>query len=158
MIYVLVYVFVTFLYVPMYMDVNTTMSYVIKLHYAVWVLFHYGYVVMLLCYHGIMLSWCYDVMWVGNQKDDHCKYHNELCYKAPLCGMRVMLLCYHVVMLLSCYDVMWIGTQQHDHCKYHNELWYKAPLCGMLSCCHDVLLLSRYFIINIVSRWIYKSP
>ena len=28
-----------------------------------------------------------------------CKYHNELCYKAPLCGMGVMLLCYHVVTL-----------------------------------------------------------
>jgi len=28
-----------------------------------------------------------------------CKYCNELCYKAPLCGMGVMLLRYHVVML-----------------------------------------------------------
>ena len=36
------------------------------------------------------------------------KYRNELCYKAPLCGMGVMLLCYHVVILSWCYDVIWI--------------------------------------------------
>jgi len=62
------YIFLAiFLYVHVYMDVNTTMSYVIKLHYAIWVLCHYDYVVMLLCYHVVMLSWCYDVMWVGTQ-------------------------------------------------------------------------------------------
>ncbi len=57
LIYVLVYIFVViFLYVHMYMDVNNAMSYVIKLHYAVWVLCYYDYVVMLLCYHVVMLS------------------------------------------------------------------------------------------------------
>ena len=37
------------------------------------------------------------------------------------------------------------------HCKYCNELCYKAPICDMvfiLSCCHDVLLLSGSFIVN----------
>ena len=55
--YVLVSIFmVIFLYVPMYMDVNIMTSCVIKLHYAVWVSCHYGYVIMLLCYHVVMLS------------------------------------------------------------------------------------------------------
>jgi len=35
-----------------------------------------------------------------------CKYRNELCYKAPLCGMGVMLLCYPVVILSRCYYVI----------------------------------------------------
>ena len=55
--YVLVFIFmVMLLYIPMCMDVNTVTSYVIKLHYAVRVSCHYGYVVMLLCYHVVMLS------------------------------------------------------------------------------------------------------
>jgi len=50
---------VMFLYVHMCMDVNTAMSYVIKLHYAVWVLCHYDYLscyyaIMCLCYHDVM--------------------------------------------------------------------------------------------------------
>jgi len=62
------YIFlVILLYVHMYMDVNTAMSYAIKFHYVVWVLCHYYYVVMLLCYDAVKLSWCYDVMWVGTQ-------------------------------------------------------------------------------------------
>jgi len=88
---------VMFLYEHMYMDVNTAMRYVTNLHYAVWVSSYYDYVVMLLCYHVVMLSWCYDVMWIGTQQDDHCKYRNELCYKAPLC---IILLWCHVIMLL----------------------------------------------------------
>jgi len=41
----------------------------------------------------------------------HCKYHNELCYKALISGMVVMLVCFQ-------WDV---------HCKYCNEPSYKAP-------------------------------
>jgi len=48
--------FAILLYVHMYMDINTTMSYVIKLHYVVWVSCHYDNVVMLLCYHDVMMS------------------------------------------------------------------------------------------------------
>lgn len=111
--YVLISIFmVTFLYVPMCMDVNTVTSCVIKLQYVVWVSCHYGYVIMLSCYHVVMLSWCY--------------------------------------------DVIWIGTHQDDQCKYHNELWYKALLSGMLSCCHDVLLLSQCFIVNTTSSCVIK--
>jgi len=66
--YVLVSIFMVMLfYVPMCMDVNTVTSYVIKLHYVVWVSCHYGYVIILLCYHVVMLSWCYDDIWVGTQ-------------------------------------------------------------------------------------------
>ena len=79
----------------MCMDVNTAMSYVIKIQYVVWVSCYYDYVVILLCYNVVTLSCCYDVMWVGTQQDDHCKYRNELCYKAPLCGM-----------LSGCHDVL----------------------------------------------------
>ena len=32
---------------------------------------------------------------------DYCKYCNELCYKAPLCGMVVIWSCFHDVFLLS---------------------------------------------------------
>jgi len=37
------------------------------------------------------------------------------------------------------------------YCEYRNELCYKAPICSMVviwSCCHDVLLVSRSFIVN----------
>lgn len=45
--YVLVSIFMLMLlYVPMCMDVNTTMNYVIKLHYVVWVSCHDDYVIM----------------------------------------------------------------------------------------------------------------
>jgi len=89
--------------VHMYMDANTAMRYVIKLHYAVWVLCHYGllscyYAIMWLCYHDVMMS----------------------CVLA-LSGMVI------VNTAMRC---------------------YKAPLCGMLSCCHDVFLLSKSFIVN----------
>ena len=36
-------------------------------------------------------------------------------------------------------------------CKYRHELSYKSPISGIiiiLSCCHDILLLSKFFIIN----------
>jgi len=46
-----------------------------------------GCVIMMLC-----------VTWTGTQRDEHCKYHNELCYKAPLCGM---LSGCHYVLILS---------------------------------------------------------
>jgi len=39
-------------------------------------------------------------------------------------------------------------------CKYHHELSFKATISSMviiLSCCHDVLLLSRSFIVNIAT-------
>lgn len=53
LVYVLAYVLVSIfmvmlLYELMCMDVNIVMSYVIKLHYGVWVSCHYGYVIMLL--------------------------------------------------------------------------------------------------------------
>ena len=56
LVYVLVCLLMMFLYVHMYMDVNAAMSYVINLHYVVWVLCHYAYVVRLLCYHDVMMS------------------------------------------------------------------------------------------------------
>ena len=37
------------------------------------------------------------------------------------------------------------------YCKYYNELCYKAPVCGIIviwSCCHDVLLVRKSFIVN----------
>ena len=40
-------------------------------------------------------------------------------------------------------------------CKYHHELSYKDPIRGMviiLSCCHDVLLLSKLFIVSTAMR------
>ena len=49
---VLVYVLMMLVYVHMYMDVNTTTSYVIKLHYVVC----YYDVVSLCCYVGLLLS------------------------------------------------------------------------------------------------------
>jgi len=51
---------------------------------------------------------------------------------------------------------MWFGTQHDDHCKYRNELCYKSPLCGMLSCSHDVFLLSISFIVNISTSCVIK--
>ena len=45
------------------------------------------------------------------------------------------------------------------YCKYHNELCYKAPVCGMIviwSCCHDVFLLSRSFIVNTATSYFIK--
>ncbi len=66
-------------YVHMYMDVSTTMSYVIKLN------MQYGchaiMIVMLLCCHVVMLLCCHVVM--------------------LSCNYVIMLLCYHVVMM-SC--------------------------------------------------------
>jgi len=50
------------LYAHLCMDVNTVTSYVIKLHYAVWMSCQYGYVIMLLSYHVVMLSRCCDVI------------------------------------------------------------------------------------------------
>ena len=38
----------------------------------------------------------------------YCKYHNEMCYKAPVRSMFVM---FSIV----------------GHCRYCNELYYKAP-------------------------------
>jgi len=55
--YVLLFVFMVMLiYIPMCIDVNTITSCVAKFHYAIWVSCHYGYVIMLLCYHVVMLS------------------------------------------------------------------------------------------------------
>jgi len=46
LVYVLMYALMMLVYVHMYMDVNTAMSYVIKLHYAV-------------CCYDVMLLCCY---------------------------------------------------------------------------------------------------
>jgi len=51
LLYALVYVLLMLVYVHMYMDVNTAMSYVINLHYAV-----FCYDVMLLCCYVGSLS------------------------------------------------------------------------------------------------------
>ena len=40
--------------------------------------------------------------------------------------------------------------------KYHNELCYKDPVCGKLSWCHEVLILSRSFIVNIAMSNVIK--
>ena len=67
----LVHVLAMFGIVHMYMDVNTTRRYVIKIQWVVWVSCHYDFIlVMLLC-------------WFVSQQDDHCKYCNELSYKTP---------------------------------------------------------------------------
>lgn len=60
LVYDVVYVLMMLVYVHMYIDVNSTMSYVIKLHYAI-------------C--------CYDVMllcWFFFQQGDNGKYNIEL--------------------------------------------------------------------------------
>lgn len=55
--YVLVSIcMVALLCVPMCINVNTKTSCVIKLHCAVRVSCNYGYVIMWLCYHDIMMS------------------------------------------------------------------------------------------------------
>jgi len=44
-------------------------------------------------------------------------------------------------------------------CKYHHEVRYKAPISGMVfifSCCHDVFLLSRFFIVNTAMSYVIK--
>ena len=54
--YVLVYiVLMMFLYVHSSMDINIVTSYVIKLHYAVWVSCYYHYVIMISCGYVIMI-------------------------------------------------------------------------------------------------------
>jgi len=52
-----------------------------------------------------------------------------------------------------CFVDVWIFVYIYVYgCQYHCELIYKAPISDMVvifSCCHDVLLLSRIFIVNI---------
>jgi len=48
------YILMMLLYVHPCMDVNTVTSYVIRLHYAVWVLCYYA--ITWLCYHDVMMS------------------------------------------------------------------------------------------------------
>ena len=104
-----------------------------------------------------------------------CKYHNELCYKAPLYGMGVMLLCYHVVMSSWCYDVIWfflskmiivnivmrcviklhyvvrchvimmLCLEQIFHCEYCIELGYKAPwaICLLSAGCWGICVIKH---------------
>jgi len=45
------------------------------------------------------------------------------------------------------------------YCKYHNDMCYKDAIRGMVviwSCCHDVFLLSRSFIINTTTTCLIK--
>jgi len=45
------------------------------------------------------------------------------------------------------------------HWKYCNDFCYKAPICDMVfiwACYHDVLLLSRSFIVNNATLYVIK--
>lgn len=48
------------------------------------------------------------------------RYHNELCYKAPISCMVVMLACCHV-----CHDSF--SLEKVIHCKYCIEIICKDP-------------------------------
>lgn len=71
------------LYVHLCMDVNTTVKYVIKIHYVVWVSFYYDYGVMWLCYHDVTMS-CGLVLnrmiIVNNVTSCVIKLHYAACY------------------------------------------------------------------------------
>jgi len=53
---------------------------------------------------------------------DYCKYCNELCYKAPVCGMVVILSCYHDVFLLSSSCI--INTTMSYVIKLHGQCFF----------------------------------
>ena len=40
----------------------------------------------------------------------YCKYHNELCYKSPICSMVVVWSCCHDVLLLRRFSIVHIIT------------------------------------------------
>jgi len=103
---------VMFIYVHMCMDVNTTMSYVIKLQ-------QYGYYVIM-----ILLSCYYAIMWL-------C-YHDVMM----LCGLAISRMIIvntmmnYVIRLhyvVCCHIAIMFFFKQSFHCKYYKELCSKAP-------------------------------
>ena len=80
----------------------------------------WGKVFLVWCF-GICLGICFGDVGICTYVYG-CKYHHELCYKAPISSMGVMLL-----WLLYSHVVMMFCFEQVFHCKYCNELSYKAP-------------------------------
>ena len=74
-------------------------------------------------------------VWASRFHCCRCKHHITLFYVCENVHM-----CIHIC----------------RYCKYHNELCYKAPICSMLSCCHDVLILSKSFILNTATNRVIK--
>jgi len=94
------------LYVHLCMDVNTITSYVIKLHYAVWVLCYYS--IMWLCYHDVMMSY-------------------ELAFIRMIIANIVMSCVIKLHNAVCCHVVMMLCLEQIFHCKYCIELYCKSP-------------------------------
>lgn len=75
-----------------------------------------------------------------------CKYHHELCYKAPTSGMGVMeLWCY------TCYVFMLVFFRAGDHCKYRNEQSYNAPW-------KYFFLTTTFLVVGVIEHQGWSSP
>jgi len=66
-----------------------------------------------------------------------CKYHNDLCYKAPLCDMGVMLLC---CMWLCYRDVMMLYELELGKMIIVNTVMRCVIKLHYAVCCHVVTM------------------